>query len=772
MNTKQDLQITSYTVAAELFDKGKTIYDCFFPLVRTVMLQGVNGQAVSLISLQQKMNEIFRVSVPKPTLKRLLDTMIKNGRIVRTKTGMFCLKTSKDYNETYETEITVEAEDFFCEFQRYLESFEISLSLEEIKEKCCHWVYMHSIDVSSLIGQGELRIKGKEKASEVLEGEWKYSVKLADFLIQLADNGSSLFESFKKIYNGAVQASLLNFQPQQIGVIDSCNVKFNKIVLDSNFLFRLLNLQTDYDAMSAAETISNLSKYGAKYYVLENTLEEMQRSIKAFLRDIDPYTVHTAWVLRNKSIRVSGFLDAFRRGVTRKDFFELTNIGNLKKKISGIITVEFVDDYSEEQAVDESEIESLIAIKKRDGRDGYGKEQACHDLSLIRFCRDLRRDKKQELKDVTCWVLTNDEKLEYWNREKSIGFQECITEIQLSNLIWLQKKRPINAGLMQTVIALANGNALTVHGATAFAQRICSYAEKHKEDKAVDTIALLLGSESLTADDIRRANDEESVFEELIKIKLEEYEVRKDKEIRERTVLQEENARLQEISERNRQMQDEHLQRVQIIEEEKKEAEIDRDNYKEEAMIQKTRADTLEISAKEEQLKYLNKELQRKEDEYNRLSRVEAYRKESERRAVRITSIVLVLLATIVFIAVYKWIWPTVRPYLDRFIALPDGYRELLELVAPIVLFALVYLLTGIIFGVTCTPSNIFSAVKKEIHGLMVHRCMDKEGIARRDEAAQLDADIVENRKEYSRLQQEFKKCQHELDEMKSKYAA
>lgn len=743
MSTQHDLQIVSYMVASELFDQGKTLYDCFTPLIETIMQQNNSKTLVTFNEIERRLRNTFFLSVPKATLKRLLDSMQQHGIIVKRSATQYSLSDNQE-NSQEKTSLITEIEDFFDEFKRYLSQSNPDITIEELKQGCCRWVYLHSIEISSFIGNGKLNFPSSIGKNKNLNKEWEYSDELVDFLIKIRDDKRTLFLAFIKIYNGAVQASLLNYSPQQIGAIDSHESVFSKIILDTNFLFRLLNLQTEYDLSSATETISNIKNSKVTFYILDKTLEEMQRSIKAFLKELEPYTVHTGCILRNRTIRVSGFLSALQRGITRSQFFELTDVDILKVKISSIVgEVNFVS--NQNIYISNEEIESLISYKKK---DGYGREQAEHDLSLIHYCISLRGSKNLSFKNTTCWILTNDERLAYWNSVNSPGCQECITEIQLSNLYWLQKKRSINEGLMQTIMSLANGNALTIHGATKFASKIDTYIQTHNaEDKAMETIALLLGGETLSANDIKELNEEEFLLDDLVAKAIE------DSDKKNKAIEEERQA---------------HIEQAKLLNE-----------YSEKAGISERQIDLLKQKINlGYELQQLGDQKQHENALLKQLNDIRVYRDRHKKIACRIVSLLTILTLALFVVVAYKWVIPLVNinGLLQKYFTIDANTRGILELLCgillPVVAGLILYLFSGVLFGHIYTPKEMFGTIESKILEIMVNTYMNKNGIDKRACDNTLDKDIASAKAELFNLEEEIEQLKRRLEQIDNDLAA
>lgn len=438
--TKEDnLQLLSYLVAAEVFNQGKNIYECFLPIAESALLCNI-GNKISISTLQHSLKDIFKIEVPKSTLHMLLNilkeqnkiTIDSKNRIKINKEGL-----SADFWEERSSR-EIEIDNFFLEFNKYLVESGINLTLTQIKYSCCKWLYFHSIELASFIACG--KINKNEIESD--ETDWEYSSHLVDFLMDIQSKKSEYFKTFLLLYNGAVQSSLLNFETKQIDNVCESNIKLSNIILDTNVILRMLNLQSEFDCSITSETLSMLKLNNAHFFILNQTIEEVRNSIKSFLNETQPYISYTGKYFKNSKIRMTGFLEATKRGVTRTEFLQNANKKTLEENISKLLdkNVTFINDFDEEK-IKNHQICNLIAAKNR---DTYGEKQALHDLCLIEYCREKRNYSIESIADVDSWVLTNDEKLTYWNQYNNNDYQECLTEIQLSNLAWIQRVKDTN----------------------------------------------------------------------------------------------------------------------------------------------------------------------------------------------------------------------------------------------------------------------------------------------------------------------------------------
>ena len=406
INIYDNLRLASYVSAAEAFNESKNVFLGFIPMVESMMVLTAEKQSISFLALQQKINEYYQVKIPKDTLRYLLQTMEKQGGIVFSdKKNIFPEKEKlTKVIEKREDALNV-IEDFFLKFREYLNENGLDAPISEVRDQVCEWIYTHSSDLASFIQAGRISTDLSQKAEN---DEWKHSKQFVTFLLKIRDENSIEYKAFVKLFDGAVQTSLLNFTPKQIGDITTPSFSIANVLLDTNFVLRLIKLQDPLECEMAIETWQSLKNSGTQFYVLDQTITEACASIRNFLNESAPYNYQTRQFLSNIRTKTSGFLSALQNGLTRAELLELSEPDKLKEAIIGKYSIELIDDYTDN--IEDYEIDSLVQSK---AIERYGKPQAKHDLLLIKYCRKKRPKRISTVGNAQWWVLTNDKKLTY-----------------------------------------------------------------------------------------------------------------------------------------------------------------------------------------------------------------------------------------------------------------------------------------------------------------------------------------------------------------------
>lgn len=505
-----NLKLCSYMFAADSFDNCQKIFDSFSPLLESILV-GSGSRTIAFLALKNKIDEIYNTKIPSATLHYLLDKLRHEGKIKIDKNYIYIngeMFDARYFQQRDEKE--QQATNLFLSFREFMIEHNEEITFEQAKEYLCLYIFTHCFDLAGFIG-GLTRPEQNENENSL------HVSLLCDFIIDCRANKHSLYDTFLKLYKGAVQSTLLNFNPEKIKELQRDNLQISKVILDSNFVMRILDIQTELEGKMARETLVALKTLGIEIIVLQQSIEEIKQSIKAFLNEMEPYAPHLSEFAGHKNIRTCGLLSAMSRGKSRTELLELTRQSNLRPILEEVHEILIVDDYETPEKID-AEVKSLVDAK---AKESYNDKQAIHDLALIYYCRINRSKHIDSFSDAKCWVLTNDIKLTYWNQKNHDKFEECITEGQLSNLIWLQQPKEDNLGLINTMVALANKEQIDPGKFHQFIDKMQMYKESVKNKKTeTDNLSLIYACDCFTTSDVKRINEEEDGITPIINEKV------------------------------------------------------------------------------------------------------------------------------------------------------------------------------------------------------------------------------------------------------------
>lgn len=500
-SVNDNIKIAAFCAASEAYDKNERILDSLEPLVIVAMGELANNNDVQTLAfdeIKRTINEIYSISINSSMLNRLLKHLKEKSVLLeycRYKT--ITVDHIIDTAEIYKSEGN-DLSDFFVGFSGYLKEKGIRVDFDEVKRKVCSLVLSRSTDLADFFK------KNATKEDLIQQNDDIYIVEFLDYLLLCEEKSEDKITAFRQLYNGAVQASLLGVNPDTVEAVAEQPFKIKKVVLDTNFIIRLLGLQTEIENKLARELWGVLKENGTKFEVLSTTIEEIQNSIKRFVEDITPYTSGTR-LLKNHEIKSCGYLSAYRAGIVSKTDFEyLTHSANIIRDLQTKWDCVYVEN---KYFVKEEQITDIQNAINFDGlRDGYSRESAIQDLELMEHCKASRRAEKtynNTAQGVLIWVLTEDYRLCKYSMSIAKETQTCISEAQLSNLLWLSRHKECKGALVNVIVSLATPKFVTAEKYMSFLDKMIKYKEKFANNpEALDSIALVLASEAISTNDI------------------------------------------------------------------------------------------------------------------------------------------------------------------------------------------------------------------------------------------------------------------------------
>jgi len=515
-------RLISYACAAAALDEGKDLYDSFLLLIEDVLRIIWKKESLPFKMVQAAVNDEYKVNIPGASLDDFLKKLRHRGiidYIGKNKRSIVVLKEDEDRLSTT-NEIRGEVQKLFEDFCTFLLKRDIYLTNEEAKDAVCQLIFKHSHEIADFFIS--------HNTNPISDSYGEYAMELSEFLLECRANNDKNYTAAQRIYKGAVQASLLNISLSKTTALQTDPLPFEHFILDTNFILRILDLQSKHECSMAHETFCSLLELGVDFFVLNETLDEISKSIKSYLSSTEGYTPKTSEYYRKIKLKPSGFDSAISEGKTSKaEMHILSNKANLldKLKAKGVTLLE---DYNTCEETEEN-INGLIEWKNRREGSNYGESQAIHDLKLIHSCREKRGNQPVNMSNAKWWVMTNDIQLAYWNQDHSDP-KECVTEAQVSSILWIGRKKADNSGLVSAIVAVASRDRLSPSQLLTFNKRISGYIAKYKDNSdKCDKLEMVLASGKITKDDIDQMEEDGYDIDQMIDEKYGEIEKNKEK---------------------------------------------------------------------------------------------------------------------------------------------------------------------------------------------------------------------------------------------------
>lgn len=508
-------RLRAYSYAAVLFDESKDIITSFLPLIEYI-INTSEKSAITWNNLVSLIDKIYHTKIPSATLHSLLNLLKDKGVIEFNKLKNEITIIDKSIISIKEDIVDSYIQELLEQFCSFLQHKRKEIDYDSARDIICSFVFYNADILSDLIKSGKT-IDSKDSPHKISD---ENLLELIEFILKIKEENSNPYKALLLLYTGATQACLLNLTTEEIENVVKNDLKVKKIILDTNFIMRLLDIQNLHECTMAKETLGYIQKLDAELIALPCSIREVQASIKAFLQQIAPYSAKAGEFLRHQKIKTVGILAAYNRGKTKTDLLAISS--NIEKLLNNMGIFIDKDDNCEED-FDDVFLQSLIDAKSYGkNHQDYHRTQAKHDLHLIEYCKKNRTSLCNSIVDSECFVLTNDLKLTQWNQNNYIegGFHECISETQLANLFWLQRKTTSNEGIINIVVALANQYYTDTSQLLSFITKLDKYQRDNSSD-GVTITAIVHANNMITSHDIARVNAEELEIESLYNVKFE-----------------------------------------------------------------------------------------------------------------------------------------------------------------------------------------------------------------------------------------------------------
>lgn len=483
--------IISYAILSDKYSKGESMLESFVPLFERLLLQ-IEGDTVTIADFAQLYKANFGDDIDMALLGQVLTYLENQNKVTKLRGESLEIHKENliDYDEPYYESLEVLKQ----ELERYLKPVRNPEYNEPAINYLLRFICENAIEVNSYFNY-------KSDLENVKHTDEPYEERIINFFLEERGKNSTSYKLIQEIYSGVVMASVVTTGDVNVG---DNPYNIDNVLIDSSFIFRLLDLQTHYEYEAAQSTYESLKQRGCKFWVLPGTLLQVVKTIKAFSKKYSP----TAGKVINPygDVRFSGIGSAvIRRNL---DTVKLNNIietfaDELKEKYEVTEFDEFDIPYSE---LPWQDLESLSNYKKRDG------ESVEHDIRLVETIKRVRNKYIYSAKKAFWWVLTDDVKLTKWSsrKKKSHEVPECITEAQISTLFWLNEPQNIsNESFYNMILSLRNKYLIDDDDFMRISGIIDTQKTKYESDeKQMDRLAMTFNPRSMSLEELLSLTDE------------------------------------------------------------------------------------------------------------------------------------------------------------------------------------------------------------------------------------------------------------------------
>lgn len=575
------LSIVSYAVITEKYESNKNIAISFLPLIEHILLECAD-KTIEKKKIEPLFKETYGYDIPVATLSYLLDILKKQDKIDYLVCETIEIKKENltDYDSKYDYERQLRALTTDCDF--YLKKKGIELDRASIVKMLLNFVVCNSLEFNSFINYNS-DLETAEMTDKTLESE------IVGFLIEERSKDSHNYKFIKSVFHGVLLASIISSSSNEEKDIGESGT-FKEVILDSNFIFRLLDLQTEFEGMASNETFELLKKENCEFCVLPITIKQIADTITSAIKRFSNSANEVLRIYGDE--KFSGLQSAcIRRKLTASKLKEI--IDSLEDDLKNKYKIRVVnEDFPYESDFDA--ISSLGKVKTDSTPEGLE-----HDLKLIAYVCSKRDENIYQRYRAKYWVLTDDIKLTKWNTNypQTGRIPECMTESQVATVLWLQNPCNVSLdGLFNTALVLRNRDLLSSNEFQKISDCIERQISRYSENpKALDKLSMVFSDRLISIEDMI-SDDAQAVDDKFSKALDKSIEV-----VHERDELHEKNAKLSEEAEKARSEYEASLERANA-ETQSKEALLSEETQKHIETLQKFRR------SKEKELTVCNNE--------------------------------------------------------------------------------------------------------------------------------------------------------------------
>ncbi|GET45028.1 hypothetical protein [Capnocytophaga felis] len=491
---KNNNRIITYSLLAYINNNSsdiKSSLDIFVPLIKRVLsqlkIEGIS-RGGNITEIKEIADKEYGLDFPVSVLTRILNTIKKEinteeeEKIIIHNDGSFDIR-KYTFNEY---------EDIISEQKRRID--DVETLFKEFKQNQT----IEDFDTDTIF---EFIEKNKYNLSKYLSDKTNPNQKdftlEAQFILFFKES-KEIYETIKDIYLGSILSCYIEYKPEIIA-----NNKQVELLLDTNFIVGLLDLNTE-ESTHTCRTLLNIANKN-KYVVsiLPRTIQETKNLLKNKADDFN-----TSY-LRKKVNPEDVFNACERRNLTKTDLEKI--IDNIEKELSfygiNLIKTSFA----------EVVIRNTEEFKKFKKIRWDVEISALHDAEAILYVKKKRGRNITKFEEVNCWFVNNAFSNSTYSFNSNKGIQpEMIKADDLLNILWLSNPSMTkdfssndlgNIGLSSSISLTLGRNLPRTRVLKEFDDNLCKYAQDNISDEDVSNIAKRITSKRLSNSEIEDINN-------------------------------------------------------------------------------------------------------------------------------------------------------------------------------------------------------------------------------------------------------------------------
>lgn len=422
----------TYSLLAHI-NNSKTLtngqLDIFVPIVKkalATMSKDGDIRGENITEICNVVNSISGITIPIPVLRNILK-IIKNT----------IASEDEKYFDLYKDDGFWIKRFLFSEFDEFVEKSENSIEkIQKLFVKFCKLskVSVVESDIIKFIEKNVVSLSAYISNNGMSDSQ-DFSIE-AKFVSYFKE--TDVYDEIRDLFIGAILSSYLYYEPSNL---DTETI----LLLDTNFIVSLLDLNTPESTQTCRQLIEIGVKMGFAFHVLQDTLDETKNLLNYKAENIDNSVV-LAYVNKEDICNACK-----RRKLSRTDLQRISdNLESEIKKVCNITIIPYTEPIKN-KAKFSSEYQILKQYRSTE-------KSALHDAMCIHYVKEKRSNKPIfEFTKAKCWWVNNAVSHDYEEdnissviANKQGALPEMIKVDDLLCLLWLSAPS-IDANLMAEI---------------------------------------------------------------------------------------------------------------------------------------------------------------------------------------------------------------------------------------------------------------------------------------------------------------------------------
>lgn len=481
----------TYSVLAYIRNNNDVIkgpIDIFLPLIkRTLSTLNSNGifEGKNISEIKSAADKDYSIDFPLPVLKTILHLIAKE---INSEDKISFVLNNDGSFQILQFSFT-EFDDVINSKNEDIERLENLF--KEFKDSMSKEVFTNSESIFKFIEKNKFTLSKYLSDNDEINGE-DYTIE-AQF-INFFKNSKPIYNLIKDIYIGSILTCYIEFKPE--------NIKSDvELVLDTNFVIGLLDLNTKESTHTCRTLISIAKSIGYKISVFKCTIDETENLLKVKASNFDKS------FLQRKVNPEDVYNACDRRKLSKVDLERISD--NLTNELQ-VFKINIY--YNHEEYTKEAKHSSEYTFFKTVRNSDYS---ALHDATLITYVKKKRRKNIFDFEKVNCWFVNNSTSF-YVDNLRIIDKKqpEIIKADDLLNILWLSSpainskinvEELANIGLTSSISLTLNKNLPKSKLLKELDDNISKYSEENISDSDIVRVATRITNKQLT--DIEEINE-------------------------------------------------------------------------------------------------------------------------------------------------------------------------------------------------------------------------------------------------------------------------